>query len=124
MKKYPEDKKICAACGGACCKHVPGVAYPGDFDHDIDRVRAALKSGLWALRGGTERYLEPKTHHGVCVFLKENGCLLTMKDRPLECKVLRPLKGGGCRSDHIVGRPEASEEWGKYPELFKNDGGF
>ena len=129
-----ENKDICSACGGACCKHLPGIAAPADFNMpDKARISEALRSGLWALdcyEGQKSDYtdlwyLRPATKHaqgqmidrswgGVCVFFEEaTGCTLPHDDRPEECRLLEPVANGPC-VPHGGDKFAAGEAWAPY----------
>lgn len=49
-----QDSTACAACGGACCKSMPGGTHPDDWGAPntsimFDRLVVALSSGLWSI---------------------------------------------------------------------------
>lgn len=102
---------LCSACGGRCCKSMPGAAMPEDFT-DLQVLEAAISTGRWTLdwvRGDIvypyelERVLYPRpaidghegvpSHHGYggqCTFLGAAGCELDYERRPVECRELDP----------------------------------
>lgn len=43
--------EICALCGGACCRHMPGAAFPTDFGSPFNprKLDEAIGSGYWAI---------------------------------------------------------------------------
>ncbi len=109
-----ENKELCGACKGSCCKHTPGLFLPNDFGKTIDEVYQNLKKEIIAgnvvLAGrpkdGSEFYIpSPATkarrdtsifvtyNMGVCNNLTSDGCSLGDK-RPGQCKAVIPeLKG-------------------------------
>jgi Fe-S-cluster containining protein len=123
VKIYKENKEICAKCSGRCCKHVPGVAFPGYFNYNKNRIEDALKSKLWIVLGNDMinnlPYVQPaQDYNGACVFLRGNGCKLVFKDRPLECKTLKPIDGGGCKHNNRKSdRNAAAKKWYKYLKI-------
>jgi Fe-S-cluster containining protein len=128
------DAARCAACGGACCKSLPGAAFPEDFP-TAESVQEALATGRWALdwwegdpREGhdelTEAYfLRPATKGkegvvrdpswgGECTFLTPKGCELPAERRPRECRMLTPRpKGVDCMGDGTAGKRAAAVAW-------------
>lgn len=45
-----ENLSICTACGGKCCKHLPGEIYPSDLEHGqgvMEEVKRMLDTGLY-----------------------------------------------------------------------------
>lgn len=116
-----ENKKICKKCGGRCCKWTPGAFHPDDFKRmnleDTllegivnDQFVIDNYDGVW--------YVMPqvigKNKWGTCVFHTLNGCTLSYKRRPRECRMLEP-KEGRCiaHSD----KKECSEGWKPYKDL-------
>jgi Fe-S-cluster containining protein len=122
-KENKENKEICSKCGGACCKGIPGAAFPGDFGYNKNKMKRALKSESWMV-GRTMLdnlpFIVPvQKFDGSCIFLKSNGCQLKFKDRPFECKTLNPLAKGGCRhANNKSNRNAAGKAWLKYPKIF------
>ena len=108
-----EKKELCAACGGKCCKGMPGSAFPSDFGELLlDALVEKFQSGLWVIdwwegdpRGkgyrmaqsyfvrpaikGANALFHP-SWGGECIFLSEDGCTLPSDERPLGCKRLEP----------------------------------
>lgn len=135
MEEYYLRPDVCAACGGKCCRSMPGEAFPEDFEGgSYDAVLAALKTGNWAVdwwegdpREGSYElrrgyYLRPRTigaHDildpswgGPCVFwMPSTGCELEPKDRPRSCRELEPVAGGGCVIHDGSGKHAAALAW-------------
>jgi hypothetical protein len=115
-----ENFEICSACGGKCCKNIPGNAYPEDFgfhNKSEEEIRDALtemfSSGNWQIdwwdgyesefdngyrglfvRPATEKS-KGKIYHGSwahegCVFYVNNICSLPFEVRPFDCRDLIP----------------------------------
>jgi Fe-S-cluster containining protein len=136
-----DNEKVCAACGGECCKRFPGSAFPEDFGlpEDTSRIREALKSGRWcidwwegdstgkregawrtlfvrpAIKGKEGRIYDP-SWGGECTFLTNSGCSIDSDHRPLGCKKLEP-KGGGCILHDNADKKASSIAWVKYEAL-------
>jgi len=120
-----EIPKICKACGGKCCKGLPGHAAPEDFgttkEAQIEGVKKALHAGNWQIdwwegvaelpvskkRVDKPYLIRPKaldgrnslfnpTFGGTCVFLGAAGCTLTAEQRPYECRLLVPSPDFEC----------------------------
>lgn len=109
------DAKLCAECGGKCCKRMPGSAHPDDFGQPLkENLIAAFRSGNWAVdwwegdprpgmyelpRGlfvrpaikGVYRLMDP-SWGGECTFLTNTGCSLPYDKRPAICRLLEPSK--------------------------------
>ena len=127
MTEYVNEE-MCAACGGQCCKRLPGIASPEDFSlPDTTQLIEALKSGKWAVdwwEGNNPLYfVRPATKDaigelfdpswgGECVFLTEKGCSLPHDQRPSGCRLLEP-KEPHCIA-HGAGKEEAGLAWEKY----------
>lgn len=118
-----ENVALCAQCGGACCKAMPGSCYPEDFgmlntQSDKDLLLEALNSGRYSVDwwegdprpdgdlpyayyvrpslSGYESNLFHAAWVGSCTFLSHHGCTLNANDRPKECRYIEP---GPLRSD-------------------------
>ena len=118
-KNYYRAKAACRACGGRCCKQLPGSAAPEDFgstkEERVRNVTSALASGDWQLdrwegegelpeseRVVSDPYwIRPRaldgntgvfsyTWGGQCVKLTTKGCSLPPRKRPFECRMLEP----------------------------------
>lgn len=137
-----DNKKICTDCGGACCKHLPGSAYPEDFGNDFEQVKAALATGRWAIDWwdgdprngkdelGSANFVRPaikgyegRLYHGAwggeCTFLGPDGCELKSKKRPRECRLLEPQEGKGkCKMHQNCGKQDAAIAWLPFTKYF------
>lgn len=109
--------KMCAACGGACCKRLAGSYVPNDFKEEItiEFLLSLLQSGKFAIdwwegdaTGGeldVTYYLRPRHKNeaaikgswgGECVnFTVAVGCSLSEEERPYQCRVLIPNYNNG-----------------------------
>lgn len=111
-----ENREICAACGGRCCKTLPGETWPEqwgapDQDKMIEQLRDAFVARRYAVdwwEGDPDerdectrglyirpaikgvRCLEHASWGGECVMLRENGCELSAEQRPITCCLLVP----------------------------------
>ena len=112
------EHAVCAKCGGACCKQIPGIAAPHDFltaeaGLDVGRICEMVIGGRWCfdcwdgdprldvdevsnvpfLRpavGGSEGEVFERSYGGHCIFHGTGGCELVFAQRPLECRGLIP----------------------------------
>ena len=126
------NQSICITCGGACCRRLPGAAFPEDFIRPIkNSVREALRSGKWVIdmRGGNF-FIRPSTKwnrkilslsldvDGIgCVFLSKTGCALPADVRPKTCRSLEP-KEKECILHDGASEWESAEAWSKYKKFF------
>lgn len=137
-----EDINTCRECGGKCCKNLPGVCYPEDFNNDEELIRKAIESGNYCLdcwEGALSNdqidkyrtyYIRPSIKgkeglifhgawNGECTFLLDNiGCTLSIQERPTECQMLEPNKDmkKNCNS-HGYGKKGAALSWLKFDKL-------
>jgi hypothetical protein len=123
------EAEICAACGGNCCKALPGAMYP----EQVSDVLELLKTGRYSVdwwegdpredEDEHERgyYLRPATKNregaimdaswgGECTFLGEHGCELGEDQRPMECLSLIPGMPGKCMHANGVDGSEKKRE--------------
>ncbi len=128
-----ERPEVCGPCGGACCKTMPGHAFPSDLGADISgELRARLATGKWAIDWwegdpregkdeldyayylrpatiGKEGQLEDASWGGQCTFLRDDGCSI-FDQRPTGCRGLEPAPGGDpskCQVRHGTKRDAA-----------------
>jgi len=136
LKLGVEDRELCTACGGICCKRNPGVALPQDYGAHPRTIANKLITGRWIVDwwegDPTDGKLEPgqiayflrpaikgfidKLRYagwgGECTFLTDEGCELELKDRPAECRWLVPAdKIEDCLMIKKVGKRNAAIEW-------------
>lgn len=139
------DIELCAKCGGKCCQHHPGIAFPEDFNHDLTEVEKAFQTGKWTMdcwegdvvepeqlsriyfprprssrESGTFNY--PFFTAGTCVYLGEKGCEMTVEQRPKMCRLLVPVPGGPCKGDEESGKQEAARLWRPYVKQLEEIG--
>lgn len=117
----------CKKCGGYCCKKFPGDFSPHNFGFNYkniyNNILNGLKEGILTFhtrliyKDRYEKDVDPidlisieiivirpavkiKKLFGPCIFLTENGCKFSFKDRPITCKELLPRKNKtqGCFS--------------------------
>ena len=129
---------ICSACGGKCCKAIPGCYMPDDFaDPKKDSIKAAIDSGKVAIdcwegdpTGGKREFayfLRPptieisnlldKSWGAACKFVDTSGCTLPIDDKPTGCKLLEPHIGQGTCQSHGGSMRDASIAWLPYTDL-------
>jgi len=144
-----EPTSACAVCKGKCCKHYPGVVFPSDCGPNVEaRLRGMLKSGRYVLdywdgtfepgdpEDFTAYFVRPKTAAevqrypdrivleswgGQCTFLQPDGCELEFKDRPLNCRMLKPREHRGEECKLPAGSPkeDAIRAWKPYNAIIK-----
>jgi Fe-S-cluster containining protein len=144
MKDGYKNNVLCKKCGGECCKNMPGIAYPSDFDKPISKsIRKALESGFWSIDWweGDPRpdkdimsrcyYLRPARKEGQgkvfdpswggeCIFLNKDGCKLSFNNRPKGCRFLEAGKDK-CNS-HGHTKSYGAIAWLKYQRLLQDLG--
>ena len=137
-----ENKTICAACGGKCCKRLPGEWSVEDvLKRSSD---GSIKSGLSSLldagllqfdwwdgdiidggKLGAVYLPRPPCGNGglfyaswgrdICHLLTSGGCSLSFDDRPEGCKAMIPSADGECRYiDGHYTKSVAALEWRPY----------
>jgi Fe-S-cluster containining protein len=130
------NDKTCSKCEGACCKKMPGILHP----KDVLDIGELLRSGDYAVdwwEGDPRKnkddmeecyFIRPRVKDaetifdpswgGECVFLSENGCRLSFKDRPFGCRNLLPKKNdtGECRDAAGREKREYAMLWIKYQD--------
>jgi Fe-S-cluster containining protein len=148
------EASICSMCKGACCKGGSGFAIPSDFDHEItaDFLETILKTGNWAIdwwdgeireniefddpnqmgqcyairpaHTNDESVFSP-SWGGVCVLWSlEKGCSLPYKNRPLECRSLKPKEKMEmhCIPDKKYNKQYAIMQWLPYQKTIVEAG--
>jgi len=133
-----ENKKICAECGGHCCKSASGVYAPEDFPSvDYKSIKNLLMTGKYQIRWSfygksisdnvPTYYLCPR-HKGVsivdytqkgavCIHLTKKGCALPFEKRPFGCKDLVPTDKEGEECSFTLTPQQERAKWLKYQEL-------
>jgi Fe-S-cluster containining protein len=138
-----EHKELCSACGGKCCKTLPGNYYPSDFnlpeknptEKDFKKLIEIIKKDKiavdWWEDENSKYFLRPAikkanrkfdpTWGGECIHLTEKGCELSFYKRPLECKQLEP-KGefGKCYIHGNLNKETAYKAWLEYNNCITN----
>lgn len=133
------NKKICSKCNGNCCKKMPGIYYPEDFNiqKDFSNLETAINSSKIAIDWweGDPReeldelnlvyYVRPATKDkegvlfdpswgGECIFLTSTGCQLNENARPLNCRKLEPVENGTCILHDNISKRNAAIAWLPY----------
>ena len=139
MKNNYLKPKMCAVCGGKCCKVMPGSASPEDFGEPLlERLTDAFKTGKWAVdwwegdpTGADEVaqgfYVRPRVKDvdaiydpswgGECIFLNKDGCELPPDNRPENCRMLEPKDYGKDCILHGAGKREMAIKWMPYHDI-------
>lgn len=134
-----ENREICSKCGGNCCQQYAGIAWPSDFGTTrIEMVRNiahALGTGFWAIDTwdgdprperrelGRVDFIRPAHTNatgkmvdyswgGTCrLWCHGYGCSLRLAERPTQCRVVVPRKGGGCDLPEEFSKQAAAIAW-------------
>ena len=133
---------ICAACGGKCCKTIPGIYWPSDIvPLTADRIAAMIRADL-ACIDWWEGPIEPEApsrclflrgravnDHGAitgswggqCTQLTEQGCRLEWEARPRVCRELMPgaTLGDDCVVPEGLDKRSCAATWLPYQALLK-----
>lgn len=90
-----QDKELCGACGGRCCKQAPGLYIPSDFggteDEIFENLHFKLNNGQVTTREGVPTPRARYGDYGQCNHLTNEGCSLG-DEKPSQCKALNPGK--------------------------------
>lgn len=136
-----ENKEICSKCGGQCCKSMPGIFSPDDFEEvSINTLLPLLKTGKYTFESQFFKnkcvyFLRPSVRNfegcirsgrssfytsGSCTFLTDLGCELSAEKRPYECKNLEPNnnKDQKCKF-HGINNDKTILKWNKYQDLIE-----
>lgn len=123
--KLYKPNSYCLSCGSCCCKHIPGIFHPEQFNNQ-EEIKALLLTGDYAIdcweAENSIYYLRPATTNGEsifdfswggqCIFLTQKGCKLNRENMPAGCLGLKPKKK---KIDHCKARENekylASLEW-------------
>lgn len=137
-----ENRTVCAACGGKCCKNYGGLCHPDDIhcDGDMDvaykNIKQMLDSGMYSIdwleaceeskwedvyfirmRHVGSEVVDP-AYHGKCVNLTPTGCKLPFEERAYGCKSLIPNENRAC-GEGTYTKYDAAEDWMPYQEILK-----
>lgn len=111
------SEAICKACGGNCCKCIPGIYSPEDIEkipfaqlidmmlngkiavdwwegdiRDIDEESDDYLAQIYYFRPPTlkHRFLYDPSWGAPCLYLLPDGCALPYEQRPEQCRMLEP----------------------------------
>ncbi len=131
-----ENKEVCSACGGVCCKSSGGLVYPNDFGEiNLPRLIESLKSGYYAVDYFDDRTNEMSSGYylrtrvvgvqrafhpnglGVCILLNETGCKLNYNNRPTGCKALIPNPPNCYYPNNEINVKSCAIAWQPYEQL-------
>ena len=140
------DSRVCADCGGDCCKWHAGLYYPADLEPlTAESLAERFRSGLYAVdwwegdikdehdelhnrvyfirprHEGVKRLRDPALS-GRCVRLTDTGCDLPFRKRPTQCRALKPccckdLKPCGNDCEGTVSKRDTALAWIPYQQL-------
>lgn len=135
-----EDRKICAKCGGLCCKKSGCDFFVSDFENfKLDYLENILATGRVSIiaslifhnskngtlycspflslrarnidRGEIDLFSLKKT----CASLEDNGCHFSLENRPSGGATLIPKKHHQCYSE--IDRTIELEKWSPYQNI-------
>ncbi len=90
-----QNKELCGACGGRCCKQAPGLYIPSDFgeteDEIFENLHFKLNNRQVTTREGVPTPRAKHGNYGQCNHLTNEGCALG-DEKPSQCKALNPGK--------------------------------
>ena len=98
MEKQCENRSICAKCKGLCCKSSSCTFSPLDFsDLTFEGLKAEIQQkGYIDVRKTKEGkfYLcvKERKRWPYCSLISKNGCMLKYENRPMEGRMLIPVK--------------------------------
>ena len=145
--KNNENLKDCAACGGSCCKALPGSFWPSDFediekevldglvrgDFSIDWYESDPRANVFELDccyyvrmrvKDCDKVYDP-SWGGECKFLTVKGCALPFEKRAHDCKALIPKFDYKEKRSKCTGETEKREtalKWVKYQGMLDRIG--
>jgi len=121
---YPPAKK-CTSCNGECCKRLPGIYHPDQFE-SWEEIRGLILSAGACIDWWEDQkkgyFVRPRAKNairkvvdpswgGECMHFRDGkGCVLPMEDRPLGCRAVEP--GEVCRSSYD--KEEAKDVWARW----------
>lgn len=134
-----ENRSICSACKGGCCKAFPGIYSPFDikgdmltwFKANVTNITFDDWSGTFEHNGISAEdplFLRPKAKnehslqikhglwYGECKLLTDEGCSLSFTDRPTQCRELKPDADRKCVIEG-KSKKDLIFEWLPYQEL-------
>lgn len=130
------DYKVCAECGGKCCKKCGCHFSPDDFkDISFEFLKREMEKGyisidyvdgemileplgIYILRVRNKGYpiVDTGYQRGTqCILLTEKGCKLDYEHRPTGGRLLIPSKNKECHSNYGV--EDCCHEWKPYQEI-------
>lgn len=144
--KNNERPSICTVCKGLCCQRASGFSIPADFQKGISIpfLISLLRSGMWSIDWleGDPRKLVPagepklnrcyvlrparindtgiicKSFGGTCVLWSvEKGCSLPFESRPIECRLLKPIRSMSCKSNKKYSKTYFTQKWIPYQNM-------
>jgi len=139
MKKNYLNIDVCKECGGKCCKLLPGIAHPRDFNKPLAKsLLKAFESGHWGIDWyegdprqhkdelrktffvrprikGVKKLFDP-AWSGECIFLAYDGCTLKPLERPRGCRLLEPISIKKC-IPHVPDKEASTRPWIPYQKL-------
>ena len=137
------NKSLCSECKGKCCKTYAGIIYPDQIGDSEESIRIKLIPMLndeWSIDwwegplieedkfNSDERYYFVRPKHvgastidpswgGQCSFLREDGCQLSIEERPIQCLALEPKDDFNCREKDGFSKKDGAMAWIPYQDL-------
>ena len=139
--KNNENFYLCSLCNGMCCKRMPGIVSPNQYEEITEELLInLLKNGYqfdyWEgpltpeSTGLTAYYLRPQTvtsigkvvdasWGGQCIFFIDGkGCTKSFEERPSECQDLVPNETFLCSAPG-KSKVERIAEWLPYNNIIE-----
>jgi Fe-S-cluster containining protein len=140
---YFINSELCKKCGGRCCKSIPGHYIPSEIENLEQTLKEKFKSKEWSIdwwegdpREKSEDYpdyidkayfvrprlkncetiFDPTWGGDDCVYLRKNGCILPIEERPYGCRMLFPQEPH-CVCKNNSGKQDAAIAWLPFNEL-------
>jgi len=139
------NRRMCADCGGECCKEYAGAYFPADLAPlTAESLAERLLTGAYAIdwwdgdpRSRQDEYgrvcfirpahegaqtLRDPSFGGVCVRLTEAGCNLPFRKRPMMCRALKPRRHRRCRGTfkHPATKRRGAIAWIPHQQLISD----
>ena len=132
-----ENKELCSACEGICCKNMGCHYSPDDFsDLSFEGLKKEIDKGYISIDWWDYLEFEGKEYErgyflrvrneyapivdpsweGVCILLTEDGCPLSFEERPKGARLLIPSVNK-CKS--LYTKEDSCIDWIKYHDILE-----
>lgn len=137
MENEFENKNLCSSCKGMCCNRM-GCAFSTDdfkeisfeflkseiekgfisidwWEGDIDNQNKYDRVYFLRMRNKNSHIVDPSWGGKGCILLTENGCPLSLENRPKEARLLEPKENRNCISHYP--KEEYVRDWRKFYDI-------